>query len=735
MARTKKVSADTDQELPYEVDSRPLCQGMRFVLTDAAHPRKVLKHGSHFLVLDAAGMIPACNTLGYGYYRDDTRYISQWEMALDDAPISLLSSRIEDGFSATLFYTNPQTANLQQQRITLLREVVLGDALYERITLENFHSEEVEFDLTISLQSDFADMFEVRGLNLSQRGERMVPLSGKDGRCLSLAYKGLDGLLQETVIDIDASGAQRASLQDGRFTIRFRLPVRQSRSISLKVLTRLNGKTAHVSHDEVDYASALKLATNRYLNWCKSVVDIQTCQELFDVSLNRSLKDIYILRQPTPKGIGLAAGIPWYCAVFGRDSAITALQLLPFAPELARETIEVLAAYQGQKDDLYKAEHPGRIMHELRLGELARRAEIPHNPYYGTVDATQLWLILYGQYVSWSGDIEFARRLWGSVYLALDWLDRASGSGYITYQRESPHGLENQGWKDSGDSVMHRDGRLANPPIALCEAQAYLYQAWQEVASVAVLLGKSEIADSLVVKARSLKDRFQRDFWMSDENFLALALDRDGCQVGSISSNPGHCLASGILDEDKAHLVADRLMSLELHTSWGIRTLSSGASSFNPISYHNGSIWPHDNSMITEGLRKVGRVEDVHSIMRELFEVMLLQPDFRLPELFCGFDKIDAAAPINYPVSCSPQAWAAGSIFQLLKVCLNFEPDAARGILRVREPALPDWLDTITLTGLRVGAASVDVKVTSQAGSTSCQILRKEGNLRVIIEC
>lgn len=282
---------------------------------------------------------------------------------------------------------------------------------------------------------------------------------------------------------------------------------------------------------------------------------------------------------------------------------------------------------------------------------------------------------------------------------------------------------------------MHRDGRLANPPIALCEAQAYLYQAWQEVASVAVLLGKSEIADSLVVKARSLKDRFQRDFWMSDENFLALALDRDGCQVGSISSNPGHCLASGILDEDKAHLVADRLMSLELHTSWGIRTLSSGASSFNPISYHNGSIWPHDNSMITEGLRKVGRVEDVHSIMRELFEVMLLQPDFRLPELFCGFDKIDAAAPINYPVSCSPQAWAAGSIFQLLKVCLNFEPDAARGILRVREPALPDWLDTITLTGLRVGAASVDVKVTSQAGSTSCQILRKEGNLRVIIEC
>ncbi|HNM52493.1 MAG TPA: glycogen debranching N-terminal domain-containing protein, partial [Candidatus Obscuribacter sp.] len=331
----------------------------------------------------------------------------------------------------------------------------MGDALYERITLENFHSEEVEFDLTISLQSDFADMFEVRGLNLSQRGERMVPLSGKDGRCLSLAYKGLDGLLQETVIDIDASGAQRASLQDGRFTIRFRLPVRQSRSISLKLLTRLNGKTAPVSHDEVDYVSALKLATNRYLNWCKSVVDIQTCQELFDVSLNRSLKDIYILRQPTPKGIGLAAGIPWYCAVFGRDSAITALQLLPFAPELARETIEVLAAYQGQKDDLYKAEHPGRIMHELRLGELARRAEIPHSPYYGTVDATQLWLILYGQYVSWSGDIEFARRLWGSVYLALDWLDKASGSGYITYQRESPHGLENQGWKDSGDSVMH----------------------------------------------------------------------------------------------------------------------------------------------------------------------------------------------------------------------------------------------------------------------------------------
>ncbi len=578
-------------------------------------------------------------------------------------------------------------------------------------------------------------MFEVRGLNLSQRGERMVPLSGRDGRSLSLAYKGLDGLLQETLISLDATSAKFASLQDGKFTIRLNLPVRQSRSISLKVLTRLNGKAAIVSHDEVDYASALKQATSKYLSWCNSLVDVQTCQELFDVSLSRSLKDVYILRQPTPHGIGLAAGIPWYCAVFGRDSAITAMQMLPFAPELARETIEVLAAYQGQKDDLYKAEHPGRIMHELRLGELARRAEIPHSPYYGTVDATQLWLILYAQYICWSGDMELAKRLWPAVQLALDWLDRACISGYITYQRESPHGLENQGWKDSGDSVMHRDGRLANPPIALCEAQAYLYQAWQEVANVAVMLGQSDMADSLMEKANSLKARFQRDFWMSDESYLALALDRDGSQVETISSNPGHCLVSGILDEEKAELVAARLMKPELHTSWGIRTLSSAAAAFNPISYHNGSIWPHDNSMITEGLRKVGRIGDVHSIMRELFEVMLLQPDFRLPELFCGFDKVDAAAPINYPVSCSPQAWAAGSIFQLLKVCLNFEPDAMRGVLRVREPALPDWLNTVSLTGLRVGSASLDLKVTSLGGSTSCQILRKEGNLRVIIEC
>ena len=721
------------QEPEYIIDTRPLCQGTQFVLTDAAHPRLVLKHGAHFLVMDQGASVPACNTLGYGYYRYDTRHLSQWEMTLNDIPLSLLSSSINAGYAGTFLYTNPQTDLAPQQTLMIQRDIVMGEsAIWERVLLQNYHNQPIDCVLKFSYQSDFADMFEVRGLNLPERGKRMLPVTGKNGRSLYLGYRGLDGVLLETIIEF--FGVIPDVISEGEAIVRISLPPRQSRELQVCVTTRWAGDSLGDIR-KTGFIDARKAADARYKDWTNDSTKIKTDHDIFNLAVERAMRDLFILRQPTPKGWGLSAGVPWYCAVFGRDSAITAWQVMPFFPDLSRECLEVLAAYQGTEENTFKAEFPGKIMHELRMGELARVDAIPHTPYYGTVDATQLWLYVLAQYVDWSGDLAFARKLWPNVKAALSFLESSLDEhGYLSYKRESDKGLENQGWKDSGDSVMHPDGRLAHAPIALCEVQAYLYAAWLEIAKLADLLGYYGLGRKLRLDAAALKQRFERDFWMPDEKYVALALDADAQQVGVISSNPGHCLFTGILDDDKAHAVADRLMSAEMYCGWGIRTLSRSTIAYNPMSYHNGSVWPHDNSIIAEGLRKLGRSQDVHRVMLDLVQVTQFEPEFRLPELFCGFERDGNHRPIEYPVSCSPQAWAAGSTLQLLKSCLNLQPDAVNGILRIVEPDLPEWLNKVVLRGLRVGSAVLDLAFNSHDGISSCQVLHKSGRMRVNIE-
>ena len=684
--------------------------------------------------MDQSASIPNCNTLGYGYYRYDTRHLSQWEMTVNGSPLSLLSSSVNEGYCGIFLYTNTQTDNLPQQKITLQREIVLGDYLWERMVFQNFHNVDLELELNMCFGSDFADMFEVRGLNVKERGQRMMPVPSKDGRTLFLGYRALDNALLETVMEFFGLLPDSVT-PEGEVRFRFTLPTHQTRELQICISTRMDGQVPTPDVRKTGYVEARRNSDERYRDWCNRSASLKTAHELFDMAVDRAFRDLYILRQPTPKGFGISAGVPWYCALFGRDSAITAWQVLPFLPDLARECIEVLAAYQGQNDDEERAEHPGKILHELRMGELARTGQIPHRPYYGTIDATQLWLYVFGQYIDWTADLDFAHRLWPSVKQALTWIDKTQNeAGYLTYKRESEKGLENQGWKDSGDSVMYSDGELAKAPIALCEVQAYTYAAWIAIARVADILGFKNLSLELKDKAARLKERFQRDFWMPEENYIALALDADGRQANVISSNPGHCLFTGILDDEKANLVADRLMSTELQCGWGIRTLSKGAVAFNPMSYHNGSIWPHDNSIIAEGMRKIGRIQDAHKIMLALLEAAQFQPDFRLPELFCGFQRNGSYKPIDYPVSCSPQAWAAGSVFQLLKTCVNFEADACNNVLRVVEPVLPEWMEKFTIQGLRVGSAVVGLSLSSQNGSWSCQVLNKSGKLRVVIE-
>ncbi|MFA6210851.1 MAG: glycogen debranching N-terminal domain-containing protein [Candidatus Obscuribacterales bacterium] len=722
-----------EKQSEYVVDSRPLCQGLPFLLTDSAHPRLVLKNGNHFIVLDREACIPACNSLGFGYYHNDTRHLSQWELLLDDVALSLLSFDVEKGYAGSFLYTNPQTPTLLQQKIMVQRQVVLSDIVCERLIVENFSSEEITINLRIKCQSDFADMFEVRGLNRPERGLRMIPSADLEGRRVFLGYKGADGVLLETIVEF--SSQKPDLLSEGEALFKLVLPVRTPWELETRIYTRNNESSDYAFDDldERDFQSRLSEADRQFIAWRASGAKISTKDEIANLTIERGLRDIYILRQDTPLGPGLAAGIPWYCAVFGRDSAIAAWQLMPFYPELARQCIEVLAAYQGTKTDEFRAERAGKIMHELRMGELARLNIIPHTPYYGTIDATALWAMALERYLQWTGDLQFAARLWPQVQLALTWLD-SSSDGYLAYKRESSQGLENQGWKDSGDSVCHLDGTLAVPPIALCEAQGYLYAARIAIASIASMLGNSETAANQRLKAHSLKAKFVADFWMEDQEFLALALDFEGRQVKAISSNAGHCVWSGILDGEKAMKVVDRLLAQDIDTGWGLRTLSSGASNFNPMSYHNGSVWPHDNAIIMEGMRNIGRIRDAHQLMGSMVEVAKHQQDFRLPELFCGFERSDWSKPIDYPVSCSPQAWSAGSVFQMIGACLNFQPDAANNILRIIEPCLPDWMEQVTVRNLKVGKSSLDIAFNIANGQTFCQILRKTGDLKVIIE-
>ena len=718
----------------YKVDTRPLCQGMHFILTDAAHPRMVLKNGSHFLVLDQGASIPACNTLGYGYYRNDTRFISEWELLLNGHPLSLLSTNVTSGYSATFLHTNVKSDNIPQQKIIVQREVVMHDLLWEKISVESFLNACVDLELTVRFQSDFADMFEVRGLNREQRGERMIPVPTRDHSALFLAYRGLDGVLLESLIEFH--GLTPSKIEEGEVTFHLSLHGRRKMEFEISVSTALNGRELSPDPSRIGYEKAKEAADLDYDRWSERGSSVHTDHDLFNLVLDRGLRDIYILRQPTPKGHGLAAGIPWYSTVFGRDSVITAWQMLPFLPELAREVIHVLGKYQGTKDSEYTEEHPGRIMHEIRFGEMSRAKQIPHTPYYGTVDATQLWILLVAEYVNWSGDLELAQKLYPKLKSAVEFLNKNAdgGGGYVTYQCLNEDGLVNKGWKDSHDSVVFSNGQLGKHPIALCEAQAYFYAAKIALAGLADKINHKSFATRLRSEASGLKDRFQRDFWMPDEQFLAAALDADGRQVDGFASNPGHCLFTEILDEDKAHRVADKLMEPVFWSGWGIRTLAANNAAYNPISYHNGSIWPHDNSMIAYGMRKIGKIEYVHKILEALYEVSQSQVNYRLPELICGFGKDDTDNPIDYPVSCSPQAWAAGSMFQLLAACMNIQPDAPSGRLRIVEPSIPKWLDRVKISKMRVGDATVSLAFKATKTITSCEILRKDGNLKVIIE-
>ena len=481
------------------------------------------------------------------------------------------------------------------------------------------------------------------------------------------------------------------------------------------------------------------VAEEEYGTWHERCARIRSDGELLDLSIRRSIADLRLLRNDGPlQGEHyVAAGVPWFATLFGRDSIITSLQVLPFMPDIARETLRVLADWQATEDDPDRDMEPGKILHELRVGELARTGELPHRPYYGSVDATPLWLILLDETFRWTGDMELVKSLWPNALAALRWIDEfgdRDGDGFVEYERRTPAGLLNQGWKDSGDALRHRDGSLAQAPIALVEIQGYVYDAKRRMAELAERIGDRDLATRLTGEADLLRTRFDAAFWMPDLGYYAVALDRDKRQVGSITSNPGHCLWSGIVPKERVNAVVDRLLDPSMDCGWGIRTYAAGQPGYNPVGYHTGTVWPHDNALIAAGMKRVGRHDAADRIASRIFEAAQHSPDFRLPELFCGFDRGLADVPVPYPVACSPQAWSAATSLSLLQTMLGMHADAAHDILELDRPHLPAWLGKVTVHELRVGERTVDLLFHRWRGNTtSAEVLRRDGPLQLVI--
>jgi glycogen debranching enzyme len=508
------------------------------------------------------------------------------------------------------------------------------------------------------------------------------------------------------------------------------------------------GSSAPVtSHPDVDDRATLfppsplvraDEAVAAYHAWERGTTGVEADHELFNLTLTRSMADLRLLVNEGPAAGEryLAAGVPWFTTLFGRDSIIVSLQSLAFRPQIAIETLGVLAARQATEVDDWRDAEPGKILHELRTGEMSRAGELPFSPYYGSIDATPLWLILLGATFDWTGDRALLERFWPNALAALRWIDEwgdRDGDGFVEYERRSDRGLLNQGWKDSADAIRDRDGQIAAPPVALAEVQGYVYDAKRRMSRLAALRGEIDLSERLERDADRLRERFEAAFWMEDRRYYAMALDGQKRQMNAIGSNPGQCLWTGIVSPERARHVADTLLDRPLFSGWGIRSYAAGQPGYNPIGYHTGTIWPHDSSIIAAGLKRYGFHEEANELIGRVLEAAQQFPAYRLPELFCGFERDATGVPVPYPVACSPQAWAAGASFLFLTTMLGLHAHADRRELELLRPQLPSWLRSVRLTNLRLGDTVVDLLFHSWRGTTSAEVLRKVGDVSVTI--
>lgn len=696
---------------------------------------QVIKHDRAFFLSDRFGDVPEDNQAALGLYVRDTRFLSQLELTLNELRPVLLHSSTERNYWQVVELAFPVTVTHsggfeEQENITVSRSRLLSESLVEQIEVSNYGRDSRAIRLAVTFDVDFLDLFEVRGWirTHAQPGQAQPPEVGNN--FVTFGHRGADGVVRATTIRFSPAPDEMTTnhavfdleLGDGERT-----------GVMMEVTPSV-GSTTPARRGVRDARQHLE---QRYTQWRKRCTRFRTSSHQLSRYLDRAILDLRMLLSDEDQADPtIDAGVPWFAALFGRDSLITAYQCLGLNPDLAWGVLRVLAARQGSQVDEWREEEPGKILHELRLGELAGAGEIPHTPYYGSVDATPLWLVLLSYAYSWTGDLEAVRSLWPNALAALEWIDRygdLDGDGYVEYERRSAKGLDNHGWKDSWNGVVYPDGSLVRGPIAMVEVQGYVYQAKVRASRLAEALGDAALSARLAKEAAQLKERFNRDFWIESEGYFGLAMGGDKQLVPTITSNPGHCLWSGIVDEDKALRVARRLVSPALSSGWGIRTLASKQPAFDPLGYHTGTVWPHDNALIAEGLKLYGFDDEAINVIDQLSQAGANFPLARYPELFCGFSRDDVPVPVEYPVACRPQAWASGSTLLMLRSFAGMVAEAPDGKLYVVRPKLPAWLDRIDILGMRVGSSRIDLTFSSHEGVTATQVPRKEGELEVLI--
>ncbi len=697
--------------------------------------RLTLKNKNVFLVMDTKGRIPFGNNNGYGLYANDTRYLDALDWFFDGEPIVNLKDDTASGYYAEFTASNAKTDTLPQQAVLLERQIVIGNGVKEKLKITNLHSDNIDTKVELRFASDFADMFEVRGSHRIKRGQLFLPQVSPDNKFVKLSYESLDKKNINTRILFD--GIIPDVIEKNKAVFKINLKPHEVKEIEITVIP--SSITKGSAFAALNFNAALKQAHINYYSWLKTWAGVTTSNEKFNKVLDRDIKDLYILQEPTPKGIGIAAGIPWFNACFGRDEIITGLETLALNHALSKNIILLLSHYQGVKYDEKTQECPGKIMHELRLGEMTRLGEVPFGPYYGTIDATPLYLILVSRYIQYSNDIALLRSIYPNIQAALKYLDWEVSQNnigpYLSYGRIKNAHLSNQGWKDSFDSVMYSNGKLAKPPISLAEVQGYLYEAYVGQAKLAGLLNDSKLSESLLKKAKYLKTRFNKDFVFKDGSYVAMALDGDGKQCDVVASNSGQLLMTDILNPKLARAVMVKLYDANLFNGWGVRTLAKNEKNYNPMSYHDGSVWPHDNALIVSGLCHYNDKSDACAIFNGMYNACLLEPKLRLPELFCGFDYKSDEPPVKYPVSCSPQAWACGSLPLMLTSCLGLEPNALNNTLKINNPSLPVFLDTVEIKNLKVGKNFINLKFIKQnSGLVKTVVANNKGKINVIID-
>ncbi|MDQ6870108.1 MAG: amylo-alpha-1,6-glucosidase [Pseudomonadota bacterium] len=693
---------------------------------------RTLKDGDAFAVFDNYGDIGVIGTGPEGLYFNDTRFLSWYELRFEGKRPLLLSSVVQDDNAAlSVNLANPDVhmdgaISLPRGTIAIERTKFLWQAVcYERIGFRNYADSTRHFRIDIGFGADFRDLFEIRGTSRERRGTS-TSLVTEDGA--GFHYEGLDNVKRKTELRFLPPPSR---LETNRATFEFELAPNARRSLFVSVLCE-DRNEPRIS----PFGRAFRARRRAIRNKAAGIATIESSNELFNEVCRQATADLYMLMTRTSHGLYPYAGIPWYSTVFGRDGIITAMLLLWLDPSVAKGVLHFLAATQAKTFDPSAGSQPGKILHETRNGEMARLGEVPFGLYYGTVDATPLYVMLAGMYFDRTGDIETIAAIWPNIKAALQWIDTfgdADGDGFVEYARQNASGLVNQGWKDSYDSIFHADGALAEGPIALCEVQGYVFGAKTHAAKLARRMGEDDFEIRLRGEAQGLQKNFGAAFWCEDLGTFALALDGDKRPCRVRTSNAGHALFTGIAAPERAARVAGTLLGRDLFSGWGIRTVASGEARFNPISYHNGSVWPHDNAMIALGLARYGFPWHAAKVFAAMFEAAAYQELRRLPELFCGFIRKPHRGPTAYPVACAPQAWASAAPFAFLGACLGMDLRHEANSVSFRDPAMPAFLDYVTLNQLSLGESRLDLRLHRHGRDVTLNLLRRQGDAKVML--